>query len=443
MGSANIDRTNLEYIEQLYHVFQTNPAELSADWLLFFQGFELGFQTRQPGGEGEPGSSGVYALVQAYRQWGHFNAAVDPLEQERKKNPLLNLEEFGLEQQPLTTPVGAGGFLGAVDGSLGDLLAKLRQTYCAAIGVEYGGGTDKGQRDWLLEKIEAETPTWDKGRCRQLLGQLLEAEEFEAFLQRRYPGQKRFSVEGGEAVLPLLHTLVDRGSDLGAEELVIGMAHRGRLNVLAHVLGKPYETIFAEFDGAVQNSRDEAEGDVKYHMGYSRDLEGKDGRRLHLSLSPNPSHLELVNPVIEGIVRAKQDSIADGERRRVVPVLIHGDAAFTGQGIVTETLNLSQLEGYQTGGTIHIIINNQLGYTAIPSESRYTEYPTDLAKEAEVPVFHVNANEPEAVVRVAEIAMQYRHTFKRDVLIDLWCYRRYGHNEADDPTLTQPLMYKR
>ena len=268
------------------------------------------------------------------------------------------------------------------------------------------------------------------------------AQEFERFLHTRHVGKKRFSIEGGEALVPLLDTLVETGSAQGLEEMVIGMAHRGRLNVLAHLLRKPYEVILDEFEGAAREGHSAEEGDVKYHLGYSYDHISACGRNIHLSLSFNPSHLELVDPVIEGIVHAKQDYLHDTERCRVVPVLIHGDAAFTGQGIVAETLNLSELEGYRTGGSIHIVINNQLGYTATPQETRFTPYPTDVAQQIQAPVFHVNADDPEAVAHAAELAIGFRQEFKVDVLIDLWCYRRHGHNEGDDPALTQPLMYR-
>lgn len=463
---------NAEYIEQLYRQYQDDPGSLDGEWLTFFKGFEFGYwkSDRESGGLEEEAEAatpqsavmpeasmpherrtrertekGVHALVQGYRQEGHFIAQLDPLGHNRKSHPLLELSEFGLAEEDLDKGVGCGGFHGRADGSLKGLLEKLRATYCRTLGVDFMAIADKAQRTWLEKKIEPiyNRAEFTREQGHRILWQLIETEEFEQFLHTRYIGQKRFSIEGGEALLPLLETLVEAGGLLDVDEMVIGMAHRGRLNVLAHLLHKPYEIILGEFEGAVQSEGAEDEGDVKYHQGYSYDYITKNsGRKIHLSLSPNPSHLELVNPVIEGIVQAKQDYLHDVERSRVVPVQIHGDAAFTGQGIVAETLNLSQLEGYKTGGTIHIIINNQLGYTATPAESRFTTYPTDVARQIQAPVFHVNADDPEAVVHAARLAIEFRQEFKGDVLIDLWCYRRYGHNEADDPTLTQPLMYR-
>lgn len=457
---------NAEYVEGLYAQYQRDPSTLPAEWQHFFRGFEFGFARSETAGEPaeavEPAEAapqqsqieafegllaleGVRALVQAYRQMGHFVARLDPLGDDRESLPLLDLMEFGLTEEDLERAVGNGGFLGRTDGTLKGLLSKLKTTYCRSIGVEYMDIPDKEQRDWLQERIEPclNNPNLSAEAAHRVLARLIAAEEFEQFLHTRYVGQKRFSLEGGESLVPLLDELVGTGSKLGVEEMVFGMAHRGRLNVLAHLLHKPYEEILAEFEGTDRTDRDDDEGDVKYHKGYSCDHVTDEGRKVHLSLSFNPSHLELVDPVIEGIVYAKQAYLRDSEGARVVPVLIHGEAAFTGQGIVSETLNLSELPGYRTGGTIHVIINNQLGYTAQANETRFTPYPTDVAKEIQAPVFHVNADDPEAVIQAAQVAMEFRHRFKVDVIIDLWCYRRHGHNEADDPTLTQPLMYKK
>ena len=452
---------NAEYIEGLYAQYQRDPSTLPAEWQHFFRGFEFGFARSETATASEPAEAspqsplevnegllvleGVRALVQAYRQMGHFVARLDPLGHNRQNLPLLDLMEFGLAEEDLEKTVGSGGFLGRTDGTLKGLLSKLKTTYCRSIGVEYMDIPDKEQRDWLQERIEPclNNPNLSAEAAHRVLARLIAAEEFEQFLHTRYIGQKRFSLEGGESMVPLLDELVHTGSKLGVEEMVFGMAHRGRLNVLAHLLHKPYEEILAEFEGTDRTDRDDDEGDVKYHKGYSCDHVTDAGRKVHLSLSFNPSHLELVDPVIEGIVYAKQAYLRDSAGARVVPVLIHGEAAFTGQGIVSETLNLSELPGYRTGGTIHIIINNQLGYTAQANETRFTPYPTDVAKEIQAPVFHVNADDPEAVVQAAQVAMEFRHRFKVDVIIDLWCYRRHGHNEADDPTLTQPLMYQK
>ncbi len=456
---------NAEFVDGLYQQYLSDPASVEAEWRYFFKGFELGFlrsegadaswNAAESPAEEELGDvperrhrqrteRGVFALVQAYRTLGHFIAKLDPLGHNRESIPLLELSEFGLSEGDLEKGVGKGGFMGETDGSLKGLLARLRSTYCGNIGVEYMDIPDKEQRAWLQERIEPclNRHDFSKEEVRRVLSRLIEAEEFEQFLHTRYIGQKRFSLEGGESLVPLLDTLVESGAAQGVDEVVIGMAHRGRLNVLAHLLHKPYEHILSEFEGAADDGSGDTEGDVKYHMGYSYDHVTSAGRKVHLSLSFNPSHLELVDPVIEGIVYAKQAYLRDDDGSRVVPVLVHGEAAFTGQGIVAETLNLSELEGYGTGGTIHVIINNQLGYTATPQETRFTPYPTDVAKQIQAPVFHVNGDDPEAVVQAARVAMEFRQRFKVDVIIDLWCYRRYGHNEADDPTLTQPLMYQ-
>ncbi len=456
---------NAEFVDGLYRQYLSDPDSVEAEWRYFFKGFELGFLRSEsadaPWSDADSTAEeemddvperrhrqrtdrGVFALVQAYRTLGHFIAKLDPLGHNRESIPLLELSEFGLSDSDLEKGVGKGGFMGETDGSLKGLLAKLRGTYCGNIGVEYMDIPDKEQRAWLQERIEPclNRHDFSEEEMRRVLSRLIEAEEFEQFLHTRYIGQKRFSLEGGESLVPLLDTLVESGAAQGVDEVVIGMAHRGRLNVLAHLLHKPYEHILSEFEGAADDGRGDTEGDVKYHMGYSYDHVTSAGRKVHLSLSFNPSHLELVDPVIEGIVYAKQAYLRDDDGSRVVPVLVHGEAAFTGQGIVAETLNLSELEGYGTGGTIHVIINNQLGYTATPKETRFTPYPTDVAKQIQAPVFHVNGDDPEAVVQAARVAMEFRQRFKVDVIIDLWCYRRYGHNEADDPTLTQPLMYQ-
>ena len=463
---------NAAYIDQLYAQYQRDPSALDQYWTAFFKGFELGYQrsetddtaavledasTSGPGQDAYDMAQritdfgvllelrqSVYSVVGAYRQFGHLIARLDPLGHSARSHPLLALAEFGLSEDDLDKPLGGGGFLGQTDGTLRHLIEQLHATYAGTLGVECESIADKDQRTWLQQRMEPSLnePALSDSRKRQILERLMAAQEFERFLHTRHVGKKRFSIEGGEALVPLLDTLIEIGSAQGLEEMVIGMAHRGRLNVLAHLLRKPYQVILGEFEGTAREGHSAEEGDVKYHLGYSYDHISARGRKIHLSLSFNPSHLELVDPVIEGIVHAKQDYLHDTERCRVMPVLIHGDAAFTGQGTVAETLNLSQLEGYRTGGSIHIVINNQLGYTATPQETRFTPYPTDVAQQIQAPVFHVNADDPEAVVHAAELAIGFRHEFKVDVLIDLWCYRRHGHSEGDDPALTQPLMYR-
>ena len=485
MPPIDLNSSNAPYIEDLYQRYLADPASVDPEWATFFRGFDYGYlraeeeeadegsnagaasPRRAPGPAATPpdpvqpapavgehrehhdhpehGDRDVIALVRAYRQWGHYIARLDPLGDDPVSHPLLELPEFGLTEEDLEKGAGTSTFRHQSDGTLGGLIRLLRQTYCGGLGVDTMSTSDKDQEAWLEERVEPVLGRLDYSpeERRRILFLLTEAEEFERFLHTRYVGQKRFSIEGGDALLPLLDALVETGSGLGVEEMVIGMAHRGRLNVLAHILHKPYEVILAEFEGASRAEGAEDEGDVKYHQGYSYDFVTSHGRKMHLSLSPNPSHLELVNPVIEGMVLAKQDYLQDQEERsRVVPLQIHGEAAFTGQGTVAETLNLAQLEGYWNGGTIHVIIDNQLGYTATPRETRFTRYATDIARQIEAPVFHVNADDPEQVVHAARLAIGFRQEYKRDVLIDLKCYRRHGHNVADDPTLTSPRMYR-
>lgn len=446
---------NSEYIEELYARYQQDPSSLEENWRLFFAGFELGLGRPLVSGSGGSGefatlsqrrSDGTGDLVHSYRELGHTVATLDPLGGVRAAPALLNIHEFGFSEADNARTVGAGGFLGATDGTLGDLLAKVQKTYCGNIGVEYMDIRDKDQRDWLQEHIEPNfnQPNLKPEQRKRVLDLLIQAEEFEQFLHIKFVGQKRFSIEGGEALIPLLDTLVEEGAELGVQAVVCGMAHRGRLNVLAHIMHKPYEYTLSEFEGSMDDeASNDGDGDVKYHKGYSNDRETQSGKSVHLSLSSNPSHLEIVDPVVEGAVRAKQERMGDQGQTRVVPILIHGEAAFAGQGIVTETLNLSELRYYRTGGTIHIIINNQLGFTATATETRFTPYPTDVAKAIQAPIFHVNADDPEAVAHVGLLAAQFRQRFKVDVMIDLWCYRRYGHNETDDPTFTQPVMYEK
>jgi len=480
MRPIDFSSANRDYVEALYEQYCADPSSVDREWGVFFRGFDYGFQLSEderadsagsdvavaalaagvrdmavsttpdlpPGPERrkrERTDRGGVAVVRAYRHRGHFIAKLDPLGNNCDSHPLLELSEFGLSEDDLDKGVGSGTFRYKTDGSLRDLLDKLQETYCGTLGLDTMSTGDKDQETWLEEKVEPNLGrlVFSAEERKRLLFLLIETQAFEQFLHTRYIGQKRFSVEGGDTLLPLMDALVESGSAFGVEEMVVGMAHRGRLNVLAHLMHKPYEVILSEFEGATRGDGAEDEGDVKYHQGYSYDFVTRGGGRMHLSLSPNPSHLELVNPIIEGIVLAKQDNLHDRERTRVVPIQVHGEAAFTGQGTVAETLNLSQLEGYWNGGTIHIIIDNQLGYTATPEETRFTSYPTDIARQIQAPVFHVNADDPEQVIHAARLAIQFRQQFQRDVLIDLKCYRRHGHNEADDPTVTSPLMYQK
>ncbi len=449
-----INRANADYIERLYQTYKSDPRLLEPHWKAFFAGFDLGnarpgiTPAQTLGDEAKEWSEPNRALdagdiVHSYRELGHFIATLDPLGHHRPNHPLLDLSNFGLGIGDLDRPTGQTSFLGKTDGTLRDLLEKLRLTYCSTVGAEYLSIADKTQREWLQQRMEPtyNHPSCGEWDCKEILQQVVAAQGFEEYLHTKYVGQKRFSLEGGEAFIPMMNAMIEEGASLGVEEMVMGMAHRGRLNVLAHVLHKPYELILSEFEGT-SVPLDDGDGDVKYHLGYSNDRITKAGKKVHVSLSYNPSHLELVNPVVEGIVRAKQYYLKDTERSRVVPILIHGDAAFCGQGIVQETLALSEMPYWRTGGTVHIICNNQIGFTTMPKQGRFTPYPSDVAKMIQAPVFHVNGDDPEACVFVAKLAVAFRQQFHCDVIIDMWCYRRHGHNEADEPSFTQPLMYK-
>jgi len=384
----------------------------------------------------------IAELVHSYRSRGHLLADTDPLSYRQRKHPDLDVQTHGLTLWDLDRTFPTGGFGGRSRMKLRDILGLLRDSYCRSIGAEYMHLADRRQRRWLQERLESgytRTPREDQLR---VLRRLNAAEAFETFLQTKYVGQKRFSLEGGESVIPLLDAVLSKAADNGLDEVGIGMAHRGRLNVLANIAGKSYGQIFSEFEGNQDPKSVQGSGDVKYHLGTEGTFTAESGATTKVYLAANPSHLEAVDPVLEGIVRAKQDRIdLGGDGFSVLPILLHGDAAFAGQGVVTETLNLSQLRGYRTGGTIHVIINNQVGFTTGPSSSRSTLYATDVAKGLQIPIFHVNGDDPEACVRVAQLAFDYREQFDRDVIIDMVCYRRRGHNEGDDPSMTQPLMY--
>ena len=384
----------------------------------------------------------VTALVNGYRLRGHRFAQLDPLGLDKPENNELSLERFALDQVDPNTLFATGNFAGPPQLPLGEFVRRLQETYCRTIGVEYRNIEEPEIRGWLQERMESTLNRIELDHDQQIriLSKLIDAEIFEQFLHTKYVGAKRFSLEGSESIIPMLELAIESAGNHRIEEIVIGMAHRGRLNVLANVMEKSLKEIFAAFED------DNPEllmgrGDVKYHLGYSSDRTLPDGHSIHLTLAFNPSHLEFVNPVVEGRVRAKQDRRGDRERRTVLPLLIHGDAAFIGQGVVAETLNLSNLRGYSTGGTLHIVVNNQIGFTTVWQDSRSTRYCTDVARMLRCPVFHVNGEDPEAVAQVVRLSMDYRQRYGRDVVIDLYGYRRYGHNEADEPRFTQPVMY--
>ncbi|MEU2511407.1 multifunctional oxoglutarate decarboxylase/oxoglutarate dehydrogenase thiamine pyrophosphate-binding subunit/dihydrolipoyllysine-residue succinyltransferase subunit [Streptomyces syringium] len=384
----------------------------------------------------------VFELIHSYRVRGHVMADTDPLEYRQRKHPDLDITEHGLTLWDLEREFAVGGFAGKAMMKLRDILGVLRDSYCRTTGIEFMHIQDPKQRKWIQDRVERGHSKPEREEQLRILRRLNAAEAFETFLQTKYVGQKRFSLEGGESVIPLLDAVLDSAAESRLDEVVIGMAHRGRLNVLANIVGKSYAQIFREFEGNLDPKSMHGSGDVKYHLGAEGTFTGLDGEQIQVSLAANPSHLETVDPVVEGIARAKQDVINKGGTDfTVLPVQLHGDAAFAGQGVVAETLNMSQLRGYRTGGTVHIVINNQVGFTAAPESSRSSMYCTDVARMIEAPIFHVNGDDPEAVVRVARLAFEFRQAFNKDVVIDLICYRRRGHNEADNPSFTQPLMY--
>ena len=450
---------NAEFLERLFEDYQADPASVDPEWRRYFDalgngtgmGSSMGATARHrenlEGDIADPGKqSSVFQLINGYRTFGHTLANLDPLGRAHMKDaPDLSLAYFGLNEADLDQTFSTGTLVAKPVETLRNIWEQLKQTYCRTVGVEYMPIRNQAQRRWLQERMEGSRncPLFSKDTRQTVLKKLTEAEMFEKFLHTKFVGQKRFSLEGAESLIVMLDGLVEEAAEWGAEELVIGMPHRGRLNTLANVMMKKPEQIFAEFlDENVVINADTGTGDVKYHKGYSHDRTTAGGKNIHLSLTFNPSHLEIVNPVVEGNVRAKQDRRGDRKGERIIPVLMHGDAAFAGQGIVHETLNLSQLEGYKTGGTIHIIVNNQIGFTTNPRMSRSFLYPSDVCKMLNIPVFHVNGDDPDAVLHVIKLAVGFRQTFHTDIVIDLFCYRRLGHNEGNEPGFTQPLTYK-
>ena len=383
-------------------------------------------------------------LIRAYRIRGHLIANLDPLSIQKKEEHLeLKPESYGFLQQDYSRKIFLDGVLGLQYADLNQILKILKKTYCSTIGYEFMHMGDPEEKSWIRDRIEGPEKdiTFTENGKKAILNKIIQAEVFEKYLHVKFVGTKRFGLDGGESLIPALEQIIKRGGNLGAKEIKIGMPHRGRLNVLANVMGKPFKAIFSEFFGKSVSARKDFEGDVKYHLGASSNREF-DGNSVHISLTDNPSHLEAVNPVVLGQVRAKQFFHKDKERKKVIPVLMHGDAAFAGQGIVAECFAMSGLPGHNIGGTIHIIVNNQIGFTTAPRFARSSPYPSDVAKTAQAPIFHVNGDDPEAVVHCAKIATEYRQKFNRDVVIDMVCYRRFGHNEGDEPSFTQPIMYR-
>ena len=451
--STIASRWNADLIDQNYEAWITDPQSVDSEWRAFFEGFELAQSTGQtdinsvtPSNADSDATRQARAigLIYAYRSIGHTIAKFNPLDQDAPSNPRLTLERLGFTEADLDRVFHTGNYLGGVEMTLRELIERLEKTYCHTIGAEYIHIQETPKRRWIQARIEPECfiPRFTKEEKYRIVSTIMQAEDFENFLQTRFVGQKRFSLEGGETVIACLESILDRCGKNGVDEIVMGMAHRGRLNVLANFLGKSFDYIFQEFSENYIPDTIRGDGDVKYHLGFETKRTAADGHEVELRLAANPSHLEAVNPVVEGKARARQRIRGDLERKAVLPILIHGDAAISGQGIVAEVFNFSQLKGYRTGGTIHLVINNQIGFTTDPSEARSSRYCTDVAKIVEAPIFHVNGNDPLAVIAACEAAFDYRQTFGCDVVIDMYCWRKHGHNESDEPAFTQPLLYK-
>ena len=464
--NSYLEGDNLAYIEGLYESYCQDPGSVSEDWQQFFQSMtqdeqvvsfdairqyfqDLAYTKKDhlqqtSGGSGyNPKETAVTQLINAYRSYGHHHAQLDPLGlAKRHEMPTLNIEYYGLTDDDRQKRFAAGQAIGKPNATLQDILDFLNRTYCRSLGVEYTHITSPEEIEWLQHELEVTSHQHFNVETKQhLLKQLCAAEGLEKFLGMKYVGQKRFSLEGGDSLIPLLTFLLETSSQLNVTEAVIGMAHRGRLNVLINVLGKAPKELFAEFEGQLVEKL--GTGDVKYHKGFSSDVELANKNPMHLALAFNPSHLEIVGPVVQGSVRARQRRQNDTKREQILPIVIHGDAAIAGQGVVMETLNFSQARGFATGGSVHIVVNNQIGFTTSnPLDARSTLYCTDVAKMVQAPVFHVNSDDAETVAFVAQLAARYRARFKKDLFIDLVCYRRQGHNEADEPAITQPRMYE-
>jgi 2-oxoglutarate dehydrogenase E1 component len=459
MDYSFISNAHPSYIEGLYQQFQQDPDSVAAGWKEFFLGFEYAANSdaasdsdsgtlakSSPVASFTPKEFGVLQLIAAYRQRGHLTSTTNPIRKRKNRFPSLDLPYFGLSDGDLKTTFAAGAEIGLPNATLEAIIDQLQFVYSNNIGFEYAHIENQDKRKWLQGKIEKinkkETYGHTMEKKRRILQKLNGATGFENFLAKKYVAQKRFGLEGGESTIPALDGIINTAAGLEVEEVVIGMAHRGRLNVLANIMGKTYEYIFKEFEGDIPEDSVFGDGDVKYHLGYSSEVTTPNGEKVHLKLAPNPSHLEAVNPVLEGFARAKADILYKSDFDKILPIVIHGDAAVAGQGVVYELAQMSQLEGYYTGGTIHYVINNQIGFTTDFDDARSSTYCTAAANMIQAPVFHVNGDDPEAVLFVAELAAEYRQLFNTDVFIDMVCYRKHGHNEGDDPKFTQPHLYK-
>jgi 2-oxoglutarate dehydrogenase E1 component len=439
-----IANADVSAIDALYKQYMQDAASVDASWGKFFEGFEFARKNFEDGGEipeNVQKEFRVINLINGYRQRGHLFTKTNPVRERRKYEPTLAIENFGLDAADLNTVFHAGEEAGIGAATLKEIIDHLQLTYCGSIGIEYQYIRHPERVQWLRNKIELKNrPKLDVNSKKHIMHKLNQASVFEQFLHKKFVGQKRFSLEGGESLIPALDTLIEKGADLGVQEFVVGMAHRGRLNVLANIFNKTYDKIFSEFEGKLYDD-EEFDGDVKYHLGSTSVAKTDGGKQVKLTLLPNPSHLETVGPVAEGLSRAKVDFDLKGNEKAIVPIIIHGDAAIAGQGIVYEVIQMAQLDGYRTGGTVHIVVNNQVGFTTNYLDARSSTYCTDIAKTTLCPVFHVNGDDVEAVVQTMQIALEYRQQYNRDVFIDLLGYRKYGHNEGDEPKFTQPKLY--
>lgn len=441
------------YVDGLYQSYKQDPQSVDFGWQKFFEGFDFGQNaggTTSSVGEATPEhvlkEINVLNMINGYRDRGHLFTHTNPVRERRKYYPGKELETFGLAEADMNTVFNAGVEVGLGPATLKDIRQLVEDTYCRSIGAEFKYIRNPEKIKWLQDRMEADRnmPKFSLDTKKRILNKLNDAVAFENFLGTKFLGQKRFSLEGAESLIPALDSVIEKGADIGIQEFVIGMAHRGRLNVLTNIMGKSYKSVFSEFEGKTYADDPEVNfgGDVKYHLGFSSEVKTNDGKSVHLSLAPNPSHLETVDPIVEGMVRSKIDFKYDGDSSKIAPIIIHGDAAIAGQGVVYEVTQMSKLDGYKTGGTVHIVINNQIGFTTNYKDARSGTYCTDVAKITSSPVFHVNGDDAEAVVYAINLAVEYRQKYKTDVFIDLLCYRRFGHNEADEPKFTQPLLYK-
>ena len=441
-----LNSIDIDYIDELHQRYLVDKRLVEPSWQSFFDGYEFSkFNYEQV--DQIPinvlKEFRVINLINAYRSRGHLFTKTNPVRDRRKYNPTLEIKNFGLDNEDLLTVFQASEQVGLNPSTLNDIIIHLEQTYCQSIGIEYQYIRHPERVEWIRKNIELNNrPQFSKDQKKHILHKLNQATVFEQFLQKKFVGQKRFSIEGAESLIPALDVLIEKGSNLGLKEFVVGMAHRGRLNVLANIFNKTYDKIFSEFDGKEYDDEVLFDGDVKYHLGITSEIETDNGNNVKITLSPNPSHLEAVDPVVEGITRSKIDRELNGDEKKILPILIHGDAAIAGQGIVYEVIQMAQLKGYRTGGTLHIVINNQVGFTTNYLDARSSTYCTDIAKSTLCPVFHVNGDDIEAVVQTLDIALRYRQEFSRDVFVDLLFYRKYGHNEGDEPKFTQPKLYK-